>query len=65
MIRMAFAGALLFAAVPGVSQAAPIALLPAESTTSIIAQVHYYYHHHYYHHHHYYLWHHGYRHCGW
>ncbi len=68
MIRMASAVALaclLFAAVPAVSQAAPIAPLPAGFAAGNVTPVHYYYHHWHHWHHHHCWWHHGYRHCGW
>ncbi len=74
MIRIAFAAAiaaLAFTAVPGVSQAAPVAPLPvgiaSDAAAGNLTQVwwrHHHWHHHHWHHHHCW-WRHGYRHCWW
>jgi hypothetical protein len=64
MFALAVAG-LLFAAVSGTSQAAPIAPLPSSVTKDSggLTQVWYYRHHH--HHHHCWVGRYGHRHCGW
>jgi len=65
MFAMTVAG-LLFAAVSGTSQAAPIAPLPSSVTKDSggLTQVWYYRHHHH-HHHHCWVGRYGHRHCGW
>jgi|GEM_PF-1744725 hypothetical protein len=68
MIRLAFAvviGALAFTTVSGISQAAPVAPLPArvasDAAAGNLTQVWWHHHHHWHHHH--WWWRHGYRHC--
>ena len=68
MIRTAFAvviGALAFTTVSGISQAAPVAPLPAgvasDAAAGNLTQVWWHHHHHWHHHH--WWWRHGYRHC--